>query len=45
MALDLKTLKKLREETGVSFSVCKKALEEAGNDVEKCRQEHRTEKV
>jgi len=37
MALDLKTLKKLREETGVSFSVCKKALEEAGNDVEKAK--------
>ncbi len=37
MALDLKTLKKLREETGVSFSVCKKALEEADNDVEKAK--------
>ncbi len=37
MALDLKTLKKLREETGVSFSVCKKALEEGGNDVEKAK--------
>lgn len=37
MALDLKTLKKLREETGVSFSVCKKALEEGGNDIEKAK--------
>jgi elongation factor Ts len=34
MALDLKLLKKLREETGVSFSVCKKALEETNNDIE-----------
>ncbi len=37
MSLDLTSLKKLREQTGVSFSVCKKALEEAGNDVEKAK--------
>lgn len=34
MALDLTLLKKLREQTGVSFSVCKKALEESNNDIE-----------
>jgi elongation factor Ts len=37
MSLDLDQLKKLRHETGVSFSVCKKALEEAGNDVDKAK--------
>ncbi len=37
MATDLNLLKKLREETGVSFSVCKKALEEGGNDIEKAK--------
>ena len=37
MAIDLNLLKKLREETGVSFSVCKKALEEGGNDIEKAK--------
>lgn len=30
----LDNLKKLRQETGVSFSLCKKALEEANNDLE-----------
>ena len=30
---DIKLLKKLREETGVSFSLCKKALEESKNDI------------
>ncbi|MBI3619527.1 elongation factor Ts [Candidatus Roizmanbacteria bacterium] len=30
---DVAKLKKLREETGVSFSLCKKALEEAKNDI------------
>lgn len=33
----LKNLKKLREETGVSFTLCKKALEEAGDDIEKAK--------
>lgn len=37
MALDYNKLKKLREETGVSFSICKKALEEADNDYEKAK--------
>lgn len=31
--IDYKKLKKLREETGVSFSLCKKALEETKNDM------------
>lgn len=30
---DIENLKKLRQETGVSFSLCKKALEESGNDI------------
>lgn len=30
---DIKKLKKLREETGVSFSLCKKALEESKNSL------------
>ena len=34
MALDLTKLKQLREETGVSFSLCKKALEESDNNIE-----------
>lgn len=33
----IKNLKKLREETGISFNLCKKALEEADNDIEKAR--------
>lgn len=37
MALDLTLLKQLREETGVSFSVCKKALEEGENNIEKAK--------
>lgn len=37
MALDVKKLKILREETGVSFSLCKKALEETNNDIEKAK--------
>lgn len=32
------TIKMLREETGLSFAQIKKALEEAGNDVEKARE-------
>lgn len=35
--LDIKKLKQLREETGVSFSLCKKALEESDNDIEKAK--------
>ncbi len=31
---DVEKLKKLRQETGVSFSLCKKALEESNNDLE-----------
>ncbi len=30
---DIKKLKQLRDETGVSFSLCKKALEETKNDI------------
>lgn len=30
---DIKKLKQLREETGISFSMCKKALEESKNDI------------
>lgn len=33
--MDVKKLKELREKTGVSFSMCKKALEEANNDLAK----------
>ncbi len=34
---DINKLKQLREETGVSFSLCKKALEESKNDIEKAK--------
>lgn len=34
---DIKKLKQLREETGISFSSCKKALEETSNDIEKSK--------
>jgi elongation factor Ts len=34
MAIDLAKLKTLRELTGVSFSLCKKALEETDNNIE-----------
>lgn len=37
MAVNVPKLKQLREETEVSFSLCKKALEETGNDVEKAK--------
>ncbi|HNQ31178.1 MAG TPA: translation elongation factor Ts [Candidatus Woesebacteria bacterium] len=37
MSIDLTLLKTLREQTGVSFSVCKKALEDAGGDIEKAK--------
>ncbi|CAN5221004.1 hypothetical protein BH09PAT2_BH09PAT2_02630 [soil metagenome] len=32
--LDYEKLKKLRTETGISFSLCKKALEETNNDID-----------
>ena len=35
MAVDFTKLKELREKTGVSFALCKKALEETNNDIEK----------
>lgn len=35
--VDYKKLKQLREETGVSFSLCKKALEETKNDMAKAK--------
>lgn len=31
---DIKKLKQLREETGISFSLCKKSLEESKNNIE-----------
>ena len=34
---DINKLKQLREQTGVSFSLCKKALEESGDDIEKAK--------
>lgn len=34
---DIEKLKKLREETGVSFSLCKKALEETKNNLEEAK--------
>lgn len=33
MAIDLAKLKELRERSGVSFALCKKALEQANNDM------------
>lgn len=35
--LDIKKLKALREETGVSFSLCKKALEETKNNINEAK--------
>ena len=35
--MDIKKLKTLREETGVSLALCKKALEESGEDLEKAK--------
>lgn len=35
--IDYQKLKQLREETGISFSLCKKALEETKNDIEKSK--------
>jgi elongation factor Ts len=34
---DIKKLKQLREETGVSFSLCKKALEETNNNYDEAK--------
>jgi len=34
---DIKKLKQLRDETGISFSLCKKALEEGKNDLENAK--------
>ncbi|MFZ2992089.1 MAG: elongation factor Ts [Microgenomates group bacterium] len=33
MAIDMSKLKELREKTGVSFALCKKALEQTNNDI------------
>lgn len=33
----INVLKKLREETSVSFALCKKALDQSGNDIEKAK--------
>lgn len=35
---NLEKVKQLREEAGVSFAECKKALEETGNDIEKAKE-------
>jgi elongation factor Ts len=35
--IDYKKLKQLREDTGVSFSLCKKALEETKNNIERSK--------
>jgi elongation factor Ts len=37
MAISMDVIKQLREETGVSVMQCKKALEEAGGDIEKAK--------
>ena len=42
--VDLELLKKLREETAVSLAQCKKALEEAGGDLNKAKELLRKEK-
>jgi elongation factor Ts len=34
---DIKKLKQLREETGISFNMCKKALDESHDDIEKAK--------
>jgi elongation factor Ts len=38
MSVDFKKLKQLREETGISFSFCKRALEETDNDIKKAKE-------
>ena len=35
--VDISKLKQLREETGISFSLCKKALEETKNNIEEAK--------
>lgn len=35
--LDIKKLKYLRNETGISIALCKKALEQSGNDLKKAK--------
>lgn len=35
--LDINQLKRLREETGISIALCKKALEESGGDIKKAK--------
>lgn len=35
--MDISKLKQLREETGVSFSLCKKALEESKNNIKRAK--------
>ena len=35
--VDFDKLKQLREETGISYDLCRKALDEAGNDIEKSK--------
>jgi elongation factor Ts len=37
MAIEMEQIKALRDETGVSVMQCKKALEDAGGDIEKAR--------
>ncbi len=37
MTYDIQKLKQLRKETGVSFSLCKKALEETNNNLEEAK--------
>ncbi|MBI4004578.1 elongation factor Ts [Candidatus Roizmanbacteria bacterium] len=39
--IDYKKLKQLREETSISFSLCKKALEETNNDIEAAKKKLR----
>jgi len=38
MAVDFTLLKQLRSETGISFSLCKKALEESDNNIGKAKE-------
>lgn len=37
MAVDIKKLKQLREETSVSFSLCTKALEQSNNNIDEAK--------
>jgi elongation factor Ts len=38
MAIEVELIKKLREDTGISLSDCKKALEESNGDIEKAKE-------